>query len=189
MAIDRSKIRSVQEPSLSLFPMMNLMCIMIPFLLTSTAFFHLAVIDTQAIVQAEEGPGLEAPEGPIPLDLSLMIGLEGFQLSSSQKIYEGNTQALIPKLGNGEYDFARLRDVLYAIKKDGHENSDTIYIGTAAGISYAAVITVLDYCRDIKLDDGKGGEAAPPPEPAADGEKPVKKGPYLLFNKVFFQKV
>jgi len=81
-----SRKRSVEkEEELNLVPIMNLVTILIPFLLMSAQFVHLAVIDSSlpAIGAPQPVDPKDLPDKP-PLTLTIAISESGFTVSGGQ---------------------------------------------------------------------------------------------------------
>src|SRR3989339_303175 len=147
-ASDRT--RTNKDPALTMFPMMNLMVILVPFLLTSAAFYHMAIVNTTVLTDNPETGKIQDTQ-IIPLDLYLYLKAEGLTLESSRPMYEGKSRVDFPMLPPGNtYDFPGLRDILIKVKTE-NELVTTMFILADPGVTYDNVIKAIDHCRD----DGK----------------------------------
>jgi len=141
-------------------PMMNLMVVLIPLLLTSAEFVKLGVIELNL------PPAAVGPEGKIlaklpqeerkKLDLAVTITDKGFFISSSLAVLSGvkKGEPSVP-LVNGKYNFKMLSAELYEIKKKaGNKFPDTnkIILMAEPDISYQTVVSTMDAARSIKTD-------------------------------------
>src|SRR5687767_4446573 len=97
-----------EDMELNLTPMMNLIGILIPVLLMSTAFVELVVIDVATPAIGEEAPSTPPLDRP-PLNLTVLITHTAYILSGSAPldIKSGQTHANIPivqkTVGCGSY--------------------------------------------------------------------------------------
>lgn len=141
-------------------PMMNLMVVLIPLLLTSAEFVRLGVIEINLPPSAmgPEGEMLaELPQEDMKkLDLSVTITDRGFFISSSLAVLAGNRQGepSIP-LRNGVHDFYELSLKLHEIKnRAGNRYIDTGHIILMAepDVDYQTVVSTMDAARSIRLN-------------------------------------
>jgi len=146
-------------------PMMNLMVVLIPLLLTSAEFVRLGVIELNL------PPAAMGPEGEMlnslpqeetrKLDLSITITDRGFFISSSLAVLGGEREGepSVPKIkGNGstlEYDFQALSQKLYEIKKkaaDRFSDSENIILMAEPEIDYQTIVSTMDAARSIQVN-------------------------------------
>jgi len=136
-------------------PMMNLMVVLIPLLLTSAEFVKLGVVELN-LPPAAIGPEGEAlAQMPIEsfqkLDLAVTITNEGFFISSALAVLGGDRsgEPTIP-LKNGEYDFETLSAKLFEIKekaKDTFPDIEQIILMAELEVDYQTVISTMDAAR------------------------------------------
>ncbi len=141
-------------------PMMNLMVVLIPLLLTSAEFVRLGVIELNL------PPTAVGPEGELlaqlpeedrrNLDLTVTITDRGFYISSSMAVLAGEKagEPSIPLI-NGEYDFQKLSANLMEIKRKAADNfpdSGQIIIMAEPDIDYQTVISTMDAARLIRMN-------------------------------------
>jgi biopolymer transport protein ExbD len=143
-------------------PMMNLMVVLIPLLLTSAEFVRLGVIELNlppAAMGPESNMLSELPqENKKQLDLAVTITDKGFFVSSSLAVLSGKKKGepTIPLLNN-DYDFDLLSQKLFEIKKKAVKkfpDSNQIIIMAEPNVKYQTIISTMDATRSIK-DEGK----------------------------------
>lgn len=142
-------------------PMMNLMVVLIPLLLTSAEFVRLGVIELN-LPPASAGPESEAlsqmpAESFQKLDLAVTITNEGFFISSALAVLSGNQtgEPTVP-LNNGEYDFDALSDKLYEIKQKAEgkfPDTEQIILMAELDVDYQTVVSTMDAARTIQKGD------------------------------------
>lgn len=140
-------------------PMMNLMVVLIPLLLTSAEFVKLGVIELN-LPPAASGTGDMLSEMPREtvrrLDLAVTITDHGFFISSSLAVLAGSKgEPALPKI-NGEYDFSGLSEKLYEIKKEAilrFPDHDQIIIMAESDVDYQTIISTMDASRSITDHD------------------------------------
>ena len=152
--------RSAEEVEINMTPVMNLMVVLIPLLLSSAQYIKIGVIELNLPPAVGTSVSqLEAPkETEKKLDLAVTITDQGFFISSSLAILknvngEGPT---IPINDNGEYNFDELSKKLYEIKRKAAGNfSDTekIVIQAEPEVNYQLLIDTLDAARSISLEE------------------------------------
>jgi biopolymer transport protein ExbD len=154
------KSRIVEEVELNLFPMMNLMCVLIPMLLSTVSFIKIGVIELN-LPQAIGGPVSETvlpKEAQKGLDLALTVTSTGFYLSSSQAVLQ-NPQSggpTIPKLTDGNYDFNQLSEKLIELKRKivgGPLDTKKIILQAEQNIEYQTIVSTMDAARSIQIGE------------------------------------
>ena len=107
-------------------PMLNLMVLLIPFLLTSSEFVKIGQIDMKLPIAAQGGSGADqAQQGAEKLNAGIIVTTKGFTISSYFRTEKKDTAkkadsaGIIPDipLRGGEYDYAELNVKLAEIKK------------------------------------------------------------------------
>jgi biopolymer transport protein ExbD len=143
------------DPNLT--PVMNLMVVLIPLLLSSAQFIKLGMIELN-LPPAASG-NLE--QGQMPkevekkLDLTLTITDEGFYLASSIAVARGENGEgpTIPVLESGKFNYEELTRALVKIKKKAtgvFKDTDQIIIVAEPEINYQTVISTMDASRQFK---------------------------------------
>lgn len=151
---------STEEVEVNLTPVMNLMVVLIPLLLTSAQFIKIGVIDLNLppAVGISDAATSAPKESEKKLDLAITITDEGFFISSSLAILKGedNKGPSIPKLESGEYNFNELADKLFEIKKKALGNFadvDKIVIQAEPEIDYQILVSSMDAARSISMEN------------------------------------
>ena len=151
---------SAEEVEVNMTPVMNLMVVLIPLLLTSAQYIKIGVIDLN--LPPAVGTSVSQMEAPKEveknLDLAVTITENGFFISSSLAILknvDGSGPTIYLK-ENGEYNFQELSMKLYEIKKQAINNfSDTekIVVQAEPQINYQLLVNTLDAARAVTVDD------------------------------------
>ncbi|MDZ7266937.1 MAG: biopolymer transporter ExbD [candidate division KSB1 bacterium] len=163
MAFRPSQRRHLREEStdLNLTPIMNLMVVMIPLLLSSAQFIKIGIIELNlppAAGAAGTLAGSKAPkETERTLDLTVSITDQGFYISSAAAVLTGATATgpTIPIGSNGEYNFDALSQKLYEIKQkvgNGFSDAESIVIQAENKIRYQVLVSTMDAARSIRVN-------------------------------------
>ncbi|MBN2357579.1 biopolymer transporter ExbD [candidate division KSB1 bacterium] len=169
MAYKPSK-RRMYEPEyvgLNLFPVMNLLVVLIPLLLSTATFVKLGVIELN-LPKAASGPLAQqtlGKESQRSLDLTITITGRGFYLSSSRIILRdpGSGGPTIPVLSNGAYNYLELSTQLFELKQKISStffDSKRIILQATRDIEYQILVDTIDAARSIHMD-GKQYELFP----------------------------
>ena len=140
------------EPDLT--PIMNLMVVLIPLLLTSAQFIKLGMIEINLPPAISASEMQNRPkEIDKRLDLTVTITDKGFYLASS---FTGTgDEPTIPILQDGGYNFEELNKNLVEIKKQAagvYKDSDRIIIVAEPDIDCQTVVSTMDAARMYKSD-------------------------------------
>ena len=154
------------EAQANITPMMNLMVVLIPLLLTSAEFVKLGVIELNLppVASGVEGQRLEQmPQESIKkLDLSVTITDQGFFISSALAVLGGRNEGepTIPLTADGEgqavHDFAALSAKLFEIKQaagDRFPDLEQIILLAEDAIDYQTVVSTMDAARSFRNGD------------------------------------
>ncbi|MFQ5636615.1 MAG: ExbD/TolR family protein [bacterium] len=137
-------------------PIMNLMVVLIPLLLSSAQLIKISVIELN-LPPAKGAKVLEAKkskEDKIKLDLAVTITDKGFYLSSSMAIMRTKAGPSLPKR-EGEYDFVTLSQQLYEIKKKAigkFQDVESIIIQAEPQIDYQTLVSTMDATRSMQSE-------------------------------------
>lgn len=152
--------READEVEINLTPVMNLMVVLIPLLLSSATFVKIGVIDLNLPPAVGTSVSqLEAPkESEKNLDLAITITDQGFFISSSLAILrnEKTNRPTIPTKENGDFDFQNLAKKLFEIKKQATNkfaDTDKVVIQAEPDINYQLLVSTMDAARNIKVDN------------------------------------
>ncbi len=138
--------RESEGGALDLVPIMNLVTILIPFLLMSTHFVGLSIVD---VTMPAIGPD-EIEEEPVErLSLKILITEDGYTVASdSQEI--GEDGELSVQLTEGGTD--ALHDLLADIKRDWPDE-DMVVLVPDPDTSYDLIIRTMDAARSVDNED------------------------------------
>ncbi|RMD95082.1 MAG: biopolymer transporter ExbD [Calditrichaeota bacterium] len=145
------------EPNLT--PIMNLMVVLIPLLLTSAEFIKIGSLELNLPPAA--GPVREAMQKPQEktrtLDLTVSITQEGFYISSALAVLrpKDGTGPSIPKKADGSFDFDQLSKKLLEIKEKAEgkfPDLENIIIQAEPEIDYQTLVSTMDASRSIIID-------------------------------------
>jgi biopolymer transport protein ExbD len=156
--------RSTEQVEPNLFPLMNLMVVLIPLLLSTATFVRIGVIELDLPPAAAVAGGEEAlpKEVEQTLDLSVTITDEGFYISSSLAILRSGPEGgpSIPKIvaadGSSQYDYAQLSEKLYEIKSRAQgqfPDANHIIVQAEPSIRYQVLVYTMDAARSIRRDE------------------------------------
>ncbi|HNR66870.1 MAG TPA: biopolymer transporter ExbD [bacterium] len=162
MAYQPSK-RSSHTPQpveINMFPMMNLMVVLIPLLLSTATAIQIGIIELN-LPQAAGGAtaGMQLPkESRQNIDLTVTITSEGIYLSSAQAILHNPVSGgpTIPMNEDGSYNFSRLNEMLVDIKTKiagGPLDTKRIIMQAEGDIGYQILVSAMDAARSFKIDD------------------------------------
>lgn len=151
---------SAEEVEINMTPVMNLMVVLIPLLLTSAQYIKIGVIDLNLPPAVGTSVSqIQAPkETEKKLDLAVTITKNGFFISSSLAVLK-NVDGIgptIPLTEHGKFNFQELSMKLYAIKKQAINNfSDVekIVVQAEPQINYQLLVNTLDAARTVTVDD------------------------------------
>jgi biopolymer transport protein ExbD len=170
MARKPSERRHGEEPDndLNLIPMMNLICLLIPFLLLSAEFIKIAVINVSS-PQLGGGPSVTSQqkekEEKQPLNLTIAITDQGFTIAGSGAVLGaedsggGPTIALKERYDKDlrknvmDYDYPALTKKLDDIKKIAPDETQVI-LSAEPDIEYNVLIKTMDASRETKDEEG-----------------------------------
>lgn len=166
----RRKARG-EIPDINIIPLMNVFCILIPFLLLTAVFVQLTIIDTNLPSSSSSSTSDTAEESPTPevaqLNLTVLITKEGFIMAGYGGVLtvEGNPEGgengkkIIPmkvtgKDENGndimEYDYEKFQETLIKIK-EAYPGKHSIIILPENQVKYSTIIKVLDTSREYRV--------------------------------------
>jgi len=151
---------SADEVEINMTPVMNLMVVLIPLLLSSAQYIKIGVIDLN--LPPAVGPSvsqLGAPkETERKLDLAVTITNNGFFISSSLAVLKNvdGVGPTIPLGENGQYNFQQLSMQLYEIKKKAlgsFSDTEKIVVQAEPQINYQLLVDTLDASRSVTIED------------------------------------
>lgn len=157
MAFKPSARRSIKAESteLDLRPIMNMMCILIPLLLSCSEFVKNTVIELNlpqlsgggGSSQSQDKPEQEKPK----IGLKLVVTEKGITIAGNSAVLAGEAGAggpTLPKLSNGKYDFLalekKMQDITKMIGGKGFEDERTVIITAEDIIDYQNIVSIID---------------------------------------------
>ncbi|HLK88373.1 MAG TPA: biopolymer transporter ExbD [Polyangia bacterium] len=144
----RDHVEEIEEEAgeLNLVPYMDIVTNIIIFLLASVVNqVALGNINVSVPAISQGGGASEQPPPPEkpPLNLTVTVGAGGFVIAAS-----GGVLPVIPKLPNGQYDYAGLTTKLKEIKSNPDNAEETkANFNADANIPYDIVVATLDAMR------------------------------------------
>lgn len=155
MAFKPSARRSmkVESTELDLRPIMNMMCILIPLLLSCSEFVKNTVIELN-LPQLSGGGGGQAqdkPEQEKPkIGLKLVVTEKGITIAGNSAVLSGDAGGgpTLPKMTSGKYDFVGLEKKMQELTKmiggKGFEDERTVIITAEDVIDYQNIVSIID---------------------------------------------
>ena len=168
MAFKPSARRSIKVESteLDLRPIMNMMCILIPLLLSCSRFvknswleLNLPPVGGGAAAGPSEDKQDKPKEEPRKVGLKLVITEKGFTIAGNSVILSGSAGGgpTLPKLSDGKYDFMgldqKLKDAVKAIGGKGFEDERVIIITAEDVIEYQTIIMTMDIINGAAIKE------------------------------------
>jgi biopolymer transport protein TolR len=143
----RDHVEEIEEEAgeLNLVPYMDIVTNIIIFLLASVVNqVALGNINVSVpTISAGGGAADDTPPEKPPLNLTVSVGATGFTVAGA-----GAVLPIIPKLGNGQYDYKMLTTKLLEIKSKPENADETkANFNADAATSYDIVIATLDAMR------------------------------------------
>jgi biopolymer transport protein ExbD len=146
---DKALSSLVEAGDIDVTPLMNMMVILIPFLISMAVFTEVASINFSLPPAMSEagGPGNEPPpaDEAEKLDISIAITDQGFTLAGT-----GQVLPPIPKTADGKFDLAALNQTLRSVKMR-YPNQEDIVLIIEQEIFYEDIVSVMDICREAQF--------------------------------------
>lgn len=148
---DKALSSLLEAEDIDVTPLMNMMVILIPFLITMAVFTELTAINFSLPPAMSDaggaGDGQPPPGQNDKLDISLAITANGLTLAGT-----GQVLPPIPKLSDGKYDWEALNRALRAIKMQ-YPNQSEIVLLIEQEIYYEDIVKAMDICRGAEFRD------------------------------------
>jgi len=151
---------SADDVEINMTPVMNLMVVLIPLLLSSAQYIKIGVIDLNLPPAVGTSVSqLGAPkETEKKLDLAVTITNNGFFISSSLAVLKNvdGVGPTIPLGENGQYNFQQLSMKLYEIKKKAlgtFSDTEKIVVQAEPQIDYQLLVNTLDASRSVTVEE------------------------------------
>jgi biopolymer transport protein ExbD len=130
---------STPATDLDMTTFLNLMVVLVPFLLITAVFSRITIVELSLPSSASGG----APSEP-QFRVEVVVREGGLEVTNGTVPI-----AAVPKV-EGEYDLARLGELVLALKRD-HPDSDDASVLLEPHIEYDHLIQVMDVVRSVKL--------------------------------------
>lgn len=156
MAFKPSNRRTVKVESteLDLRPIMNMMCILIPLLLSCSQFVKSTYIELNLPQLSGGGPSQSSDDKP-PVEekkvgIKLVITEKGMTIAGNSVVLtsEAGSGPTLPKMANGKYDYkgleTKLKDIVKQIGGKGFIDERTIIITAEDVVEYQVIVTAMD---------------------------------------------
>jgi len=149
----------MESPNIT--PMMNLMVVLIPLLLSSAEFVRLGVIELNLPPAAIGPEGQALNQMPVEfqknLDLTITITDRGFFISSAMAVLSGTSsgEPTIPLKDGQQYDFNTLSNMLYEIKQrsQGFPDAEHVILLAEPDVDYQSVVSTMDASRAVFINN------------------------------------
>jgi len=143
---DKALSRLIETDDIDVTPLMNVMVILIPFLISMAVFTQIATINFSLPPAMAEGdaPAGEEPKEENKLDISIAMTDRGFTVTGT-----GQILPLIPLL-NDKYDLEALNRILRVVKMQ-YPNQEDVVLIIEPDIFYEDIVSVMDLCRDAQF--------------------------------------
>jgi biopolymer transport protein ExbD len=168
MAYEPSKRKKSEYPEMELDirPVMNLMVVLIPLLLSCAQFVKLGVIEINVPpAKTDVGPGPdddqmnnEAQEKQLKLGLKIAVTRDGITLGNAMTLIAGEAGAgpTVPNNADGTYDFKKMREKLIEVKKliagKGYTDENRAVITASPDIEYQTIVSIMDNVQTYEND-------------------------------------
>lgn len=149
-----SRRKSAPEPvNPNLIPMLDALVTLVAFLLFSSAFLSIVVIDSPAPLIAPAEEQVEQMKEK-PLQLTAFIKPETIVISDWSGSRENHSIPSVtdPKTGEKRYDFEKFHQILLAIK-GRHPQETKIVLKPDGGVAYDVLISLMDAARAYEKSD------------------------------------
>jgi len=135
------------DQELNLIPMMNLICMLIPFLLLTAAFVKVAVVDVSS-PRFVDGPAPGQAREYEPPHFTLTITDQGYQIFvNGEKLTSREVGPTLPRLNGGQYNHDGLRFLAQEIKNRDRTKTSVI-LSAEPDVPYEELIEVMDAVRE-----------------------------------------
>lgn len=141
------------DPELNIIPLMNIMVIMIPYLLTTAVFSQVAILELK-LPQTSQGPATEQTPNnePPPLQLNIVIQKDAISITDNRN----GVLTRISKKG-GKFDLEKLSKSLLTIKdklKGAGQDKRDVNLLAESTIDYETLVQVMDAVRVTTVQSG-----------------------------------
>lgn len=142
------------DVEIDMVPVMNMFLVLIPFLLMSSSFLHLKVINTSVPVKSTEIAQKQPPKSDIKLTVIVAMADDTITLTAtSEELTEDKLKAFdqsLSKKDSANYPFSEFTEALVQIKNQ-FPKSDTVIIMPDDNIKYDEIIKTMDAARQYQV--------------------------------------
>jgi biopolymer transport protein ExbD len=169
----RRKVKS-EEVAINLVPMLDALVTIVAFLLFTTAFLSIGMIDTPAPTLSSAPEQVEKMKEK-PLQLTATITENKIFITDWSGSRESHTISSVtdPKTGEPKYDFEKFHQTLVEIKHR-HPKEVKLVFKPTNGIAYETLVALMDTARFLEKSDAplykKNAQGLDEPETALFSE-------------------
>jgi biopolymer transport protein ExbD len=151
------RLRDTSEEAtfeLNLAPMMDMLVTIIPFMLLSTVFIQMVMIDTSLPVPVAQA--LAQDRADQKREVSIVVNMDrksGFSINVKNPAGPSSSYA-VAMLASGEFDYKSLHTRLVQIKQM-HPKVFRLELNPADNIDYEFIVKTMDSTRDMSKEDPK----------------------------------
>jgi biopolymer transport protein ExbD len=138
--------RTGDSTDLDMTTFLNLMVVLVPFLLITAVFSRITIVE----LSLPSSAGGSAPK-IAEFRMEVIVRDAGLEISNGSVVI-----ATLPKV-KGEYDLARLSELVVSLKRD-HPQKDDASVLLEPAIEYDHLIHVMDVVRSVDLPGEEGEE-------------------------------
>lgn len=139
--------RQEKNPAdLDMTTFLNLMVVLVPFLLITAVFSRITIVEL-SLPSSAGGPAAVEPR----FRVEVIVRERGLEISNGSSVI-----ATLPKL-EGEYDLARLSELVISLKRD-HPSQNDASVLLEPHIEYDHLIQVMDVVRSTEQRGAEGAE-------------------------------
>lgn len=143
-----------QEINLNLVPILDALVTLVSFLLLTTTFFAIAVIDTPTPLLAPAEEQIEKLKEK-PLQLTAYVYADKIMISDWSGSRELHTIINIPdpqKNGEQKYDLEKLHQIIVGIKTR-HPTETKLILKPESTVNYESLVSIMDAVRMLEKTD------------------------------------
>lgn len=148
MARSRRRRLSNEPPEFNITTFLNLMVVLVPFLLITAVFSRITILELNMPTGASAQNSSKTK-----LNVEVIVRKNRLELGDGRKVI-----ARINKLDDGEFDLAKLSDVLVKIKNNYPDKTDATVL-LEPDIEYDYLVKVMDVLRSAEIRQGDSEES------------------------------
>lgn len=141
-------------------PIMNMLVVLIPILVSMAVFSHYAV--HRFYLPSNAGNAIEENKGPVKLKTTLLVD------NDYMLVAVGGDQVDSLPVGGGRFDTKRLTQALLRGRQMSHDSTKVI-ISVRDQVLFENTVDLMDLCRNVGFEN-IGLSSAPPVDTTSAGE-------------------